>query len=102
MVAGGARTVAGLPPDISQLPPHCPAVSGPQPVVSGRELGPPPTKCGPGLVATPHSPLEHCAASTHPPPLATLPPPGQFGFAEPEEPFVPPLSTPPQAETATK
>ena len=87
-MAGGARTVAGLPPDISQLPPHCAAVSGPQPVVRGRELGPPPMKCGPALVATLlgplvqrpllHRPLAHCAASAHTLPTAMPLPPGKL------------------------
>ena len=107
-MAGGAITVTGSPPAISQVPPHWAAVSGPQPVVSGRELGPPPSKCGPGLVATPlgpavhlpllHRPLWHCAALVQALPLLMpLPLPLPFPDGEPSE-LEPPPSVPPQAE----
>ena len=81
MVAGGASTDTGVPPDISHVPPHCDAVVGAQPVVSGRDVGPPPMKCGPTPVAallgpavqTPllHRPLPHCCAPVQPLPFAT-------------------------------
>src|SRR5689334_17670290 len=110
MVAGGASTVTGWPPDISQVPPHCAAVPGPQPVVSGRELGPPPTKCGPGLVAALlgpavhwpllQRPLEHSAAWLQPLPSGTLVAPSEVPLPGPEpESFLVLL---PQAETPTK
>ena len=104
MVAGGAITVTGTPPDISQAPPHWAAVSGPQPVVSGRELEPPPMKCGPGLVAmllgppvhAPllHKPLAQSAASLQSLPLAMSAPPGESL----PEPLELPDSLLPQAE----
>ena len=77
---------------------------GPQPVVSGRELGPPPPNCGPGLVAMLlgplvqrpllHRPLAHSAALAQAlPSLLPVPLPE----CEPGEP--PPFSElPPQAE----
>ena len=108
MVAGGASTATGTPPVISQVPPHCADVSGPQPVVSGRELGPPPPKWGPGLVATllgplvhcplSHRPLAHCAAFVHALPLATLVglplPLGDPGLPEPPSPVPPHAAAP--------
>jgi len=90
------------------VPPHCDAVVGAQPVVSGRELGPPPPKCGPGLVATPlgplvhwpllHRPLAHAAASAQALPLEI--PPGELPLPGPEgEPFVLVLPHPKAAKT---
>src|SRR5438045_1236654 len=113
MVAGGASTVTGSPPDISHVPPHWAAVSGPQPVVRGRELGPPPLKCGPGLVAMPlgplvqwpllHRPLAHWAASAQARPSPMPFPPDRFPLPEPaREPFEASSSVLPHAEAPTR
>jgi len=80
-------------------------------VVSGRELGPPPTKCGPGLVAMllgplvqcplPHRPLAHSAAASQAAPLAT--PLGELPLPGPEgEPFEPKPLPLPQAKAPTQ
>ena len=73
-------------------------------MVSGRELEPPPMKCGPGLVAmllgppvhVPllHKPLAQSAASLQPLPLLMPLPPGESL----PEPFESPPSVLPQAE----
>ena len=104
--------MTGTPPDASQVPPHWADVSGPQPVVRGRELGPPPIKCGPGVVAMLlgpleqrpllHRPLPHWAAVLQLVPLAMPVAPGE-PLPEPEgEPFeVSPLVLP-QADAPTR
>jgi hypothetical protein len=90
------------------VPPHWAAVLGPQPVVSGRELSPPPLKCGPGLVAMLlgplvhcpllHRPLEHWVAPAQVLPLATpVAPCEPFPEPEPE-----PLVEPPHAKALAK
>ncbi len=46
-------TTPGSPPDCSHSPVQSPAVSGPQPVVSGRNPLPDPSHCGPVVVPSP-------------------------------------------------
>lgn len=82
-------------------------------MVRGRELGPPPLKCGPGLVAMPlgplvqwpllHRPLAHWAAAPQALPSPMPLPPGERPLPEPaEEPFEAPSPLLPHAEAPTR
>src|SRR5215207_864235 len=95
-VTGGLTTVtSGSPPICSHVPVHSVAVSGPQPVVSGRKPLPVPPNCGPGVVLVP-LPLpgpELHVPETQSPVLQSLPP-VQASPGSPVPvfvPFVPPV-----------